>query len=289
MAIGISKYVLDNELSRKMEDSLPMKMFSMEIIKNIVKSNDIQLIISMLPSALLLHSIHTKELARAARIEELLFGASIVLLYQIYENDYLQRKDYLAKSERKTYKLSMPFTLDWCAEYISLTISIVYLLLEEDEVNLGACGTHYIEHLFGNIRRTSQGDDTLDRFVSSMEGVVTESALSAMCDIELPKVSSRHDSGALVTDPKIEEKYIMFQFITLAKALFNNFGELPTVEFLDEVCNEERVMTMEECVELIPQFFGKQPHQISTKKIGITSTGGLCNVRKWKANEQIKS
>lgn len=288
-AIGISKYILDNELSRKMEDSLPMKMFSLEIIKNIVEANDIQLLIYMLPSALLLHSIHTRDLDREARIEELLFGTAIVLLYEIYENDYLKRTDYFTKSERKIYKLLMPFTLDWCAEYISLAISIVYLLLEEEGLNLGSCGTHYIEHLFGNIRRTSQGDDTLERFVSSMESVVSESALSTICGVELPKVSNRHDSGTLVTDPIIGETYNMINYIIQAKALFNNFGELPDVGLLDGVCDVEEAMSMEDCIELIPQFFGKQPHQISTKKIGITSTGGLCNVRKWKANEQIKS
>lgn len=288
LCVGISKYILDDDKARKMEDSLAFKMFSFETINNIIVQGDMHLLITMLPSTLLMYNIHSRYPSREMRIRGLLFGCSIVMLFYFYQKEYLERKSYFTKKERKSYKLLMPFTLEWCIEYVSLTVSIVYLLIEQPELNLGSCGTHYIEHLFGNIRRISHGNDTLKNFMNSLEGVQVESALCSLCGLEPSIPSGRHDSGVFVNDT-IDFKYFQFsEYLQEARKLLNNYKQLPNIPFIDKICYTKEVMSLEDCECYFHVVSENHAYQISTKKVGMTSTGGFSNVRRWKASEQIR-
>lgn len=78
--IGIPPYLLDDNKGRKMEDDIPKKLFSLQKIQKIIVSEDFHLLISMLPSTLMLEGLHRESLSRQETIDYLLFGASIVLI-----------------------------------------------------------------------------------------------------------------------------------------------------------------------------------------------------------------
>lgn len=286
--VGIPSYVLDDDLSRKMEDSLPMKMFAPEILANIVDSEDIHLLIGMLPTALLLDAIHSKYLTRISRIEELLFGASIVMIYYLVQKEFLENEDLLPKNEHASYKAFSCFSEEWCLEYLSLTLSASAYIATEKNVDLGAFGSHPIEHLFGNTKRMCHGNTTYQNFMSALKNVVSERTLSDMCGIKLPSVEGRHDSGVVLDDDPIEAVILFEPYLIQAKRLMNNFEDIPKVDLLDGLCDDNDRMSLDECRELIPQLFGKNTQFISTKKLKVTATGGLVNIRKWKASQQIR-
>ncbi|KAK8887912.1 hypothetical protein M9Y10_038971 [Tritrichomonas musculus] len=83
--IGGPAYVLDQSRSKKMDDTLPIQLFSQKYIKNAI-SILCDLLLALLPSYLLINSVLTPELTRSQRIELLTFGFAIV---STYYNDYI--------------------------------------------------------------------------------------------------------------------------------------------------------------------------------------------------------
>jgi len=85
--LDIPSYVLSIEQSRKMEDCLPLKLFSINTLLLIADTEDYGLFFSMLPSTLLMESIHSKSLSRKLRIEYLMIGSSLMILYEFYKKN----------------------------------------------------------------------------------------------------------------------------------------------------------------------------------------------------------
>lgn len=289
LKVGIPQYVLADERARKMEDDLPLKMFSSETIHKIVQANNIQLLTAMLPTALLLDTIHTENLTRITRIEQLLFGAAIVLNYYVIQNEYINNPKKLKRTERKQYKLYNCFSQQWCIEYISLTVCMASFIQTEKQIDLGAFGSHPLEHLFGNVRRVCRGEDTYQNFLASLISFQAESELASICGIELPQTSGKSDSGEKLNDDPIQLDIHFTQFLQQARRLMQNFHNIPNIPILDEICTDKSKMSLDECMILIPHFFEKNRKFISTKSQGITSTGGLTNLRRWTEKEQIKN
>lgn len=285
--LGVPEYLLDDEKARKMEDSLAQRLFSAETIQKIYDSGDIPLLICMLPSALLLDSLHNKGLSRQERIDELLFGASIVYLYYFEQENQFQKLTNKTTPTRKQYKSQIAFNQPWCAEYLSVTFSITYLLLTEECVNLGSCGSHPIEHLFGNIRRLSRGNDTHKQFIDSLKYYVSEGILCERCGVSNDSAIRRLDSGLIIEGGDVDPDTCFLNYLQPAMMLMNNFMQFNKVPILEKIGVGCKKMRLDECIDMLPLFTQKQHSKISTKMMGITSTGGLSNTRKWKAAEQI--
>ena len=113
-AIGIPPYILDDNKARKMEEQLPKKLFNLQTILKIVEIEDLGLLISMLPSSLLLEAIHRKELDCQDTIDYLLFGASIVMIYYLMQKHVIDNKLPIYENNKEEYrKKKMFFTEDW--------------------------------------------------------------------------------------------------------------------------------------------------------------------------------
>lgn len=83
-------YLFDDNKGRKMEDLLPLKLFNMQTILKIMETDDFHLLLSMLPTTLLLESLHRKELNISATIDYLLFGANIIMIYYIMQKHVIE-------------------------------------------------------------------------------------------------------------------------------------------------------------------------------------------------------
>lgn len=105
-----------------MEDDFPKKLFNMQVIQKIMDSEDFHLLISMLPSTLLLESLHEEKLSLQATIDYLLLGASIVLVYYIMQKNVIEKEQKIYRKNSSGYKLKMCFTNEWCKQYIFTTI-----------------------------------------------------------------------------------------------------------------------------------------------------------------------
>lgn len=241
----------------------------------------------MLPSTLLLETIHCEELSREHRIDNVLLGASFVILYKIILTN---ARDNLGSSHLDTatnIRQTACFTHAWCCEYISTALGIASLLIMEESVNLGACGTHYLEHMFGSIRRLSRGDDTHKRFISSMRKMFLERYLYMELGIQPDIPKRRSDSGIFVNDKKIDSEKILFPFLVKAKRMMNHFIDFPEELGLEHYASQQDKMNETELKGFYNAYFLPTKHTISTKITKKTSTGAFSNCRRWKANEQI--
>lgn len=133
------------------------KLFNLKTIKAIIENEDIPLLISMLPSILILESIHNDELNCQDTVDHLLFGASIVMEY--YMQKYvIENKLDIYQNYPKKYKNKTCFTDDWCKQYIFTTIAIASYIITENSLNIGSCSSHNQEHNSANIRRHLKQD-----------------------------------------------------------------------------------------------------------------------------------
>lgn len=286
--VGIPAYILDNNKGRKMEDDLPKKLFSLMYIQKIIEKGDIDLLISMLPSTLFMESLHSKNLSRQSTIDYLLFGCSIVIIYlflscYVIENQNGKFKDSIGKHYEK-----MCFTTIWCEQYIFTTICIASLLYTEKSIDLGACGSHYQEHNFANVKRHNKKDDSHMKFMKSMKYILLEKILYKQLSLEESVPNSRSDSGRKIYD---DEKVVIRPFgwyLSLAKRLWSNITTFPKDSILSTINSDEPPMTMHELMQFLGTFSVKVNHSISTKSTGMIKTGGLNNAKIWNAIKQME-
>ena len=286
--IGVPPYLLDDNKGRKMEDDLPKKLFSLLYIQKIMESGDFNLLISMLPSTLLMQSLYSTNLSRQATIDHLLLGASIVLIYYIMSQYVSNGTDENLNSRINEHKKKICFNYDWCEEYIFTTICIAVLLYTEEIIDVGACGSHYQEHNFANVKRHSNKDNTHTRFMKSMKYILLEKLLYRQLSIDEFVPNSRSDSGRTISDDtNVIIRPFGFYFYH-AKRLWSNITSFPKDSILSQIDQNEPPMSMLELTVFLGGFSEKIKHSISTKSSGMIRTGGLNNAKIWNAIEQME-
>ena len=161
------------------------------------------------------------------------------------------------------------------------------LLYNEKSINLGACGTHILEHYFGSIRRHSAGDNTHDRFTKSMKKVFLEQHLLNELEIPYETPRRRNNSGFNVNDSQIKEKNTLMYYLEIARGILLEVMNIPDIASIFMFAMPEKPMTIIEFSEIYLEIKKKKHEFRSTKITGITSTGGLSNCRIWSAANQI--
>lgn len=286
--LGVPPYLLDNDSARRMEDSLPLKMFSKEILDLVINAEDLELVFCMLPSTLLMESLHSEKLSRQDRIDFLMFGASLVILYYLVQIDFLKDESPSRANGIKIVRDHYCFSKSWCKEYISVVVSIINLLSTEDNLHLGSCGTHFLEHFFGAIRRHSRGEDTHQRFVGAMRDVLLERILLQRLNIPLAPPQRRSDSGVRIVGTQDLDNHPFGEYLYKAKLFMNNFIRFPDDPFFVSIAPQDETEGLALIIAIFEPIQEKRQFQISTKSEKMTSTGGLSNARRWKARTQIK-
>lgn len=287
-ALGIPQYLLDDNKGRKMEDDLPKKLFSNDVIDKVIETGDFNLIISMLPSTLIMASIHQDDLDRKTTIDYLMFGASIVLLFYCSVEHIINKALEPYNTNREQYTKRLCFTKEWCEEYIFTTFCIASLLMTEENIDVGACSSHYQEHNFANVRRHSKNDDTHTMFFSSMKYILLERILMKELKMETPVPVSRSDSGRSIYGQLPVEVEEFGQYLWLAKRLWKNATSFNKTGISGTIKNTKEKMSVIELRSFLKSFTPKIKHSISTKSTGMIRTGGLANARRWNAITQVE-
>lgn len=242
----------------------------------------------MLPSTLLIASIHQEDLDRQTTIEYLLFGASIVLIYYCSVENIIRNnlKPYITNKDEYLKKIC--FTKDWCEEYIYTAFCIASLLYTEESINVGACSSHYQEHNFANIRRHSKKDDTHSKFFTSMKYILLERILINKLGIADPVPVSRSDSGRSISGQLPVEVKPLGWYLWKAKRLWRNISDFKKNCVLRSIKNTKSKMSIYELAKLFQCKEEKKHHSISTKSTCMIRTGGLANARIWNSLTQAK-
>ena len=151
----------------------------------------------MLPCYLFINSVLSKELNREQRIEQLTFGFLLIanyykeyILYNFEEGKQSRSRD---NGENKHMTIYDPV---WMKKYLSLTISLVKILVDERSVHLGALGTHFLEHFFVMIRRFCLSNDSVAEFEKTIDDIIIFKLLQKEHCSHIESPTRRSDSGA---------------------------------------------------------------------------------------------
>ena len=285
--LGIPHYLLDDNKGRKMEDDLPLKLFNLQTIQRIMKDGDFHLLISMLPSTLILESLHRESLSKQSTVDYLLFGSSIILLFYLMTQAVINEKQEIFAMNPVSYRKARCFTDSWCKQYILTTIGIASQIMTENMINTGACSSHYQEHVFANVRTHSKGDNSHMKFIKSMQNIILEHALINAMNIEIDIPKSRSDSGKKIfDDTKIENRPMQF-YLQEAKRLWRNIVDFRRFKNLPKIDGNRTKMSFDEIATFLGDFNEKNRYSISTKSTGMVKTAGLNNMIFWNADEQL--
>lgn len=282
--IGIKEYLLDPSKSKKMDDNLPLLLFSQENIEKALLKKRYDIVLSMLPSYLLANSLFSTELNRNQRIEQLSFGCSIAL---IYYNDYINYNFEKGKQSRSrqggTNQHMTLFDPIWLKKYISLTTSLVQVIREQKEVHLGSLGTHFLEHFFGMVRRFCRGNDCASSFEQAVDNIIVYKLLQKEKFTDLNIQPGRSDSGVrLRSDTKSIKEIPIDVCLYRAANLMQTVGSLINTNLYTVIC--ESVGCSLDNENIIGYIHGtllnKKKCFNSTSQLGYNSTSGYTSMKR---------
>ena len=152
---------------------------------------------------------------------------------------------------------------------------------------MGVLGDHFLEHLFGNIRRLSKGDDTHPKFIKSLKDILLERCLLIQCGMNQKIPTSRCDSGQKLTENDKIAILPMKEYLEIAKGILANSITLPEEEHITKISNEKGKFNLARFSAFFEHICIEKNVRISTKSMGILLTGGLANIRRWQASCQF--
>ena len=158
--IGIVSWVLDPSQARKMDDFLPLMMFNCENLARALEKNMFNVCVALLPMSLALHAVMDSELTRRERLDYLSTAWAMFWCYrQAYSSSHradIPQTAPRAKGNNEYMMIYDEITLD---KGLALFFSLSRVIADARPVHLGALGTHWLEHFFGNIRRLCNKND----------------------------------------------------------------------------------------------------------------------------------
>jgi hypothetical protein len=281
--IGIPTYVLDNSAARRMEDDLALKFFSTEYVSKAVNVNK-PLLLALLPSAILKQAVFTPNISKQERYDLLMFGFSIVYIY--YQTLKLNEIQYEKHSKKKLRLMTM-FDTAFCCKYMATTFSICKILHTNDIVHLGALGDHWLEHFFGNVRRTAHYNHTAQQFEKHIVNSMVQSIVCSKYGIDKGDIRES-DSGCIVHE---EENVSTPLHTHMHRALdiIRSIYDIPYTEHFLHIDSISDPGTYE--VQSILEDYNFQSTHTDVKtslKAKITATGGLSDMKRTTSHFLIK-
>jgi hypothetical protein len=297
--LDIPLYLLDNSAARKMEDALPLKLFSFKTLRKAFEKEDSNLIIALLPSVSLKECIFNSKLSLEARIEFLNLGFAIVFVYYLnikWFRENQKRKEeaviHVVESQRSnsTAEYEFVWTASWCAEYLITVACIIFTLITQANLNLGSLGTHFLEHFFGKIRKKSQDNHSHKQFLKTIIDSISEAAICKEYNIQISNTGRASDSGCHIGDepvPAIEDEIV---YLRLGVEIFETLFALPVspeVNLIKQTSSPIQLESIIELYESIPWTSDGQVTFRSTAKDKMTATGGISNYKRWITMKQL--
>lgn len=196
--IGIVPWVLDASEIRRMDDFLPLMMFNAD---NVLRASELgmhNVVLALLPMTLALSAVMDQELTRMERLDYL---ATAWALFWCYKEAYTkippQHRCQTAGKAKGTNKAMQIYDVNTLDKGLALFYSLSRVIADPRPVHLGALGTHWLEHLFGNIRRLCAKNDTPGNFERCLLIIMLRKLFLPKQKISIQK-KRLSDSGAIL-------------------------------------------------------------------------------------------
>ena len=296
---GIPQWILNNNRFTKMDDGLPLKLFTIQNILHLRSKQKYDLSFSLLPSTLLLESIMNESYTREQRLHLLSIGYSIIFIYFIELEEYTKNSknpQKTSKSKGKGQCVTL-FEKKFCQKYLTLSSALANQISCSDCVDLGALGSHRLEHFFGGIRRISRGNDTSEHFQNRCYDSLLKQIISKNLEIQTTEIKRVSSSGTFLdSSEETTNSLSIVDYIQLAWCLFSPFreqGEFFNLQLFSLATNEGKDIMDEEAafhhIEeiLLSSQASKNYKIISTKKERMIVRSGLINDKRNSEANQI--
>lgn len=273
---NVSNNVFNKKQYTKMVDSLVFELFDWPTVQKAMIENDL-LIPILLPPALLLQVFYNPNIDRNDRYHYLNMGTAIIFIHAYSWRVYCVN----SKSDD-----SFPVNKETIIKYLFLAVSLARLFNDPKSFDLADCTSHLLEHFFGLIRRLCQGNNSKERFESSLLKATCLQAWLTQLNLNV-KIPERKnpDSSAIVEKGRLskimqERKFEVYvkSACQLFRNIFQNHGHnfdlvFPFCKYLDTI----------ECdlIEFDPKKIKincvSKEHNTMIQRNYIV-TGGYCNM-----------
>ena len=255
--------VFNNSKLTKMHDSLPLKLFSINSLKNLFELENKSALAYFTPWCLIVSAMENEKLSIDRFFDFLSISLYYLMYYfQSFQENY-QNIRHIA-SEIKTQ--NKPFITMFDRKLVIESMNSLYSILafistEHFNVNIGRIGSTPLEHTFGKARIKAKYRHTLDNLTKciSIDQLLLD--IKTINDIKIPKRIANF--GRQVSfDPNCYKQYFKFENKFIAYILAGYFGlvvddkvdfgslanlfysELFNVEFLFKSLHEQKVITI---------------------------------------------
>ena len=297
---GIPKWITDNNHYTKMDDTLPIKFFTLENIQHLREIERFDLSFSLMPSTLLIEAVLNDNYSKSQRLDLLSFGYSIIYIYYTELQAYTSEGNIKPQSTSKSKgegKCVTLFEKKFCQKYMALCASLSNQISKKGCVDLGALGSHHLEHFFGSIRRVSKGNDCSDKFLTMCYDAILRIIISNNLQIDSTEIKRKSSSGFFIEEEEeVTNSHSIIDYIKIAWCLFSKFRnqgdffDLNLFKLATE--NGEDLMSEEEAFGIIESILQcGQSHKnikiMSTKKEKMIIRSGLTNDKRLAESKQI--
>ena len=219
----ISDSVFEDNNMISMNDWHPAKIFSagnaLWLLRNINKNNDlVELTIFIIIGATMNCVLRGKGLTRKEQLILCytgLFGS--LWAYSVYmSNKYNKKKQFIMTKNMIIH----------CANYFFGVIGILSQV--QDSFSIGRIGSICLEHFFGRIRRSSNGENTHKKFVSSLQRIQIIDKFKDNSDQKIPY--RWFETGVVERGCSILEKESCISIMLFMRDLFQKSGFVCTRE-----------------------------------------------------------
>ena len=301
--LGVSRATMSDSEVHKMDDTLPRMLFNVSNLLMTIQEGRIDMFIALYPSTVLLTAIMSNNITRQDRIELLLYGWSVMMLYYISMMKYKEEcSDSQASSQTLKRNGSRPIALwhaDHVRRYISSVTNIIAALLDRRSIHLGALGSHHNENYFGQIKRIGGYDESVECFMKATEKALLLRKLMNDFRLDMCPSSRISESGARICEEDVGEIRPIGYYLVMAKSLFElitpyDQAEVGSAIEAFRVANKlEEWKKADAALMMLPASVLKEHYDCAPKAKGVTlrktravSTAGLhCKERFITANQ----
>ena len=205
---------------------------------------------------------------------------------------YSATRDNKNENQRSDNIVGHPFTLfnmDFAKKYIMLTWSLAHPIANKRCAQLGALGTHFLEHFFGKNRRVNNGDDNNQNFERTVHFHILSSILQRDLNMKISQPKRLSSSGARIHEEKEIFEISLIDSMTIAYS----FIKLAGVDYLGCEIGEGTILstgieyTLEDLKNLLPIITTKRTGIPTLKSEGASHVGGLSNMQRYASHAEI--
>ena len=227
ISCGLNEQYFSNSLESKLYDFYPREIFTPSSIAACIDKNRYDLAFSLLPMTLLFESVFNASLSRDIRLQYLSIAHAIMLIYirdfDSYKRYHIKDKTFQKENNGKNVTKQVLYQKKLVVKFLMLTYGLAKHISNGTPIHIGALGTHKLEHWFGNLRRSAQGNDSPEKFNQIVKKTVLHNYLCHDLNIDT-KSEKRSDSGTKLFDSKKVESIAFGKAIFIAYKIIKDTG-----------------------------------------------------------------